>query len=946
MSTILRPISSLAAGFLHHRSAQMLTHGSLVALTVAYFGLLLWLPFWAAFVPCVYVLHNIGILLHEYFHGNGFRRYRANHRVVTLWDGLMMMFGTVEVMRGMHLSHHKWLNAPAQGHSPLLQQRDGPRRFTMLAAFDAVRYVAQVADALRGRMPFIKRDRILAGFGLSIVSVAAWIAVGHGDIAWRSLLITLFTVAVPVSLRGAIEHASHPGDPGFANEYRTLLPHFNVNRHIHHHIDSTIPWYRLQWRTPHPLAPVNYFTYWFRLHVTKTLVPMQPMAAAERAAVSRPSHSGATGTLASTLYGLWVITTLCVLTPPLLKLSTDRVRAAGRSGQESSLLINAGNVDQLAKAWTYRTGDFSANEEGRAGTAFQATPVLHDGILYFPTPYSRVIALDAATGEERWTFDPVIDRSDRDHKMVTSRGVRVWVDPLTPAGSPCRVRVLAVSYDARLFALDGLTGQPCEGFGADGVVHLRAGVARIEGQELSYWVSPPPAIVHDMVVVGSTIYDNLRADAPSGVARAFDVRTGQLRWAWEPLAGVGAADTSGEWVSAGAANTWATMVTDEARDLLFVPTSSASPDHYGGLRPGANGYANSIVALRASTGQVVWHFQTVHHDLWDYDLAAPPALVSVRRQGVMIPAVVVTTKLGYVFVLDRETGAPLFPIEERPVPTSDVPGEVTWPTQPVPTLPRPLSPQGLSPDQAWGLTPIDRRACRLQIEKLRHDGVFAPPSLQGTLAMPGFLGGLQWGGAAWDQSSQLLIVNALHLAMVATLIPREGVDEAKEASRVQGRSQVGGQMRTPYGVRRDPLLSPLGLPCNPPPWGTLAAVDLVSGDVRWEVPLGTMRDLARIPTPASWGSINLGGPVVTGGLVFIGASMDSRIRAFALESGELVWEDELPAGGQATPLLYENPRDGRQMLVIAAGGHSQLHSALGDYVVAYALPSASDVRAK
>jgi quinoprotein glucose dehydrogenase len=237
------------------------------------------------------------------------------------------------------------------------------------------------------------------------------------------------------------------------------------------------------------------------------------------------------------------------------------------------------------------------------------------------------------------------------------------------------------------------------------------------------------------------------------------------------------------------------------------------------------------------------------------------------------------------------------------------------------------------------LTPLDRRACRNQIQALRHDGVFAPPSIRGTVAMPGFLGGLQWGGAAWDQTEQLLVVNALHLAMVATLIPREGVDDAREASRASGRSMVGAQSRAPYGVRREPLLSPLGLPCNPPPWGTLAAVDLASGEVRWEKPLGTMSDLARIPTPSAWGSINLGGPVVTGGLVFIGATMDSRIRAFALSSGDLVWEDDLPASGQATPLLYANPVDGRQMLVIAAGGHSQLMSTLGDYVVAYALPS-------
>jgi quinoprotein glucose dehydrogenase len=334
----------------------------------------------------------------------------------------------------------------------------------------------------------------------------------------------------------------------------------------------------------------------------------------------------------------------------------------------------------------------------------------------------------------------------------------------------------------------------------------------------------------------------------------------------------------------------------------------------------------------------VWHFQTVHHDLWDYDLAAPPALIMVNRDGVSVPAVVISTKLGYVFVLHRETGAPLFPIEEVPVPASDVPGETAWPTQPMPVLPRPLTAQTLTPDDAWGLTPFDRSACRKRIEELRHDGVFTPPSLQGSVAMPGFLGGLQWGGAAWDASRQLLVVNAVHLATVATLIPRDNEAEARAASRADGKSQVGGQARTPYAVRRDVLLSPLGVPCNPPPWGTLAAIDMVSGEVRWEVPLGTMRDLVHIPTPRAWGSLNLGGPVVSGGLVFIGATMDRRIRAFEILSGRMVWEAEVPASIQSTPTFYENTSDGRQMLVVAAGGHSQFRTALGDYVIAYALP--------
>jgi quinoprotein glucose dehydrogenase len=613
--------------------------------------------------------------------------------------------------------------------------------------------------------------------------------------------------------------------------------------------------------------------------------------------------------------------------------------ALARTTEAPVPLISAANVDLLEVAWTYRTGDVSANEDGRAGTAFEATPVLHGRTLYLTTPYTRVIALDAATGQERWTFDPGIDRSDRHHKMVTSRGVTVWTDDTAVDGTRCAVRVFAASYDARLFALDAGTGQPCAGFGSGGVINLRNGIARIEGREHTYWAAPPPTVVGDLVVMGSTIMDNHNADAPSGVVRAFDARSGALRWAWDPLPGVGAHDRQGQWVSAGAANTWATIVADPVRDLLFIPTSSPSPDHYGGLRPGPNAFANSIVALRASTGQVVWHFQTVHHDLWDYDLAAPPLLITIQRDGLAIPAVVVGTKLGFLFVFHRETGAPLFPIREVPVPASDVPGESASPTQPMPILPRPLAPQGLAADDAWGLTPLDRQACRNQIKRLRSDGVFTPPSLQGSVTMPGFLGGLQWGGAGWDSSRQLLVVNAVHIAMVATLVPRAEVAAAERALEGNRKAYMAPQDRTPYGVRREALLSPLGIPCNAPPWGTLAAIDLVTGEVRWEVPFGTMRDLLGVPTPASWGSPNLGGPVVTGGLAFIGATMDRRLRAFDVLSGEQIWEDTLPASAQATPLLYTHPDDGRQVIVIAAGGHSGLMSTLGDYVIAYALPA-------
>ena len=597
--------------------------------------------------------------------------------------------------------------------------------------------------------------------------------------------------------------------------------------------------------------------------------------------------------------------------------------------------ITPATVHALAVAWTYRTGDVSDGEDGKAATAFEATPVMVDSVLYFSTPSSRVVALDAETGREIWTIDPGLDPTGQ--ALITSRGVSVWLDLERAEGEPCRRRVFLAALDARLFALDGRSGTPCPDFGRDGQVDLGAGVDRIAGRREDYQQTAPPAVVADVVVVGSKISDSKVADAPSGVVRAFDARTGALRWSWEPLPGVGGRTEEGDYVPAGAANTWATITADGERDLVFVPTGSASPDHWGGLRPGDNLYANSLVALRASTGERVWHFQMVHHDLWDYDLPAPPALVTVRRGGRDIPAVAQSTKMGYVFVLDRETGEPLFPVEERPVPASDVPGEVVSPTQPVPVLPRPLAPQGFPPEEAWGLTPIDRLACRRQVEALRSDGIFTPPSLRGSIAYPGFIGGMEWGGVAFDPASGLLVTNTNRLATVATLIPAHDVKAAGYDR--DSKVSIARQTPAPYGVKRGVLLSPLGIPCTPPPWGMLHAVDTRTGEVRWEVPLGTSRDLTKVPVPFDWGSVNLGGPVISGGLVFIGASMDRRIRAYELATGTLVWEHGLPASAQATPLTYRARAGGRQYLVIAAGGHAGLHSSLGDSVVAFALPA-------
>jgi quinoprotein glucose dehydrogenase len=606
--------------------------------------------------------------------------------------------------------------------------------------------------------------------------------------------------------------------------------------------------------------------------------------------------------------------------------------------------VTVDNVRHLEVAWTYRTGDFRTHADGLAGTTFEATPVMVDGVLYLVTPYGRAIALDADTGAELWTFDPGFDRSDTHHAMLASRGLAVWVDPERDPEEECAVRVLSPVYDARLFALDGRTGRPCSDFADGAAIDLATGVTGIAGRRDELKQTAPPTIIGESVVVGSTLSDSRHARAPSGAVRAFDVRTGALRWVWEPLVGVVDEANRGRdeppaasSPPAGAANTWATITADPERDLLFVPTSSPSPDHYGGLRPGDNRYANSLVALRASTGEAVWHFQMVHHDLWDYDLPSPPALIELELDGARVPAVVQTTKMGYVFVFHRETGEPLFDVEERAVPASDVPGEWASPTQPVPVRPRPLTPHGLRPSDAWGITPFDRAACRRSIEGHRSDGVFAPPSLRGTIAYPGFIGGMEWGGVGYDPSSRLLVTNTNRIAMVATLVPRDVADTLQPPAG-GSKYSLGMQEGTPYAVRREPLLSPLGIPCSPPPWGMLHAIDMATGEVAWEVPLGTISDLTKVPTPGRWGSPNLGGPLVTGGVVFIGATMDRRFRAFALTTGELVWTAKLPASAQASPLTYRARPDGRQLVVIAVGGHDGMGSSLGDWVIAYALP--------
>ena len=584
--------------------------------------------------------------------------------------------------------------------------------------------------------------------------------------------------------------------------------------------------------------------------------------------------------------------------------------------------IRTDNVARLEVAWTYRTGEpLVALAGGGRPPAFEATPVYAFGLLYVGTPYGKVIALDPETGQERWAFDARIPRT-ASFGDFANRGVSVWTDAKKDAG-PCRERVFFASIDARLVALDARTGATCADFGKQGEIDLKTGLRRGPEYLGEYEQTSPPAVIDDLVVVGSAIADNHRAASVTGEVRAFDARTGALRWTFDPLP---------DNPEAGGANAWSRIVTDPDRHLVFVPTGSPSPDYYGGLRQGDNRFANSVVALRAATGALAWHFQTVHHDLWDYDVATPPALFATERGGRTVAGVAVGSKTGHLFLLDRETGAPLFPVEERPVPASDVPGEAASRTQPFPTLPPALVPQRLGADEAWGASEADRSWCREQLQALRSEGIFTPPSLRGTLVIPGNVGGLHWGGVAFAREQGLLIAPTNRLVALARLVPQAEVGGYRKEHPDR---ETTGQRGAPYAMSRIFLRAPSGLPCNPPPFGTLSAVEVATGKIRWEVPLG------QLPFPGArpeWGSVNLGGPLATGGgLVFIGASVDPAIRAFDAATGAVLWKGALPASARSVPMSFQGP-SGKQYVVIAAGGHDPAFGPLDNAIVAFRLP--------
>jgi quinoprotein glucose dehydrogenase len=601
-------------------------------------------------------------------------------------------------------------------------------------------------------------------------------------------------------------------------------------------------------------------------------------------------------------------------------------------------IINRGNVKTLKVAWTYRTGDAYEPKNSRP-TAFEATPLYIGGTLYLSTALGRVIALDPITGTQRWAYDGKVPR-DKGYGDFANRGVSSWTSPKG------QLRIVIATVDARLIAIDAATGQPSKDFGDNGVVDLRAGLRIAPKGFGDYEETSPPAVVGNTIIVGSGVADNGATDQPSGEIRGFDAATGKLKWTWDPIPQdprAPGADTwkSGSAARTGAANAWSIIAADPERNLVFVPTGSASPDYYGGERLGNNLFANSIVALRADTGQRVWHFQTVHHDLWDYDVASPPILFDVRRNGRTIPAVGVGSKTGNFFILNRETGEPVFGVEEREVPKSDIAGEASSPTQPFPIAPRPLVPQKFAPEDIWGADDADREACRAEISKLRNEGIFTPPSVRGTLAVPGNIGGMAWGGAAYDRTHDLLVIPNNRFVAEVRLIPRASFDkERSEGRNLGGDWEFAAQRGTPYGMARRFVLSPgHKLPCNRPPWGMLTAVSARTGEVKWETTVGRFPWTENPTESAQWGSIILGGPIVTaGGLAFQAGVFDPAIYAFDVEKGTQLWKGDLPTSARSTPMTYQAP-NGKQYVVVSAGGHGVRGAApLGDYVVAFAPP--------
>lgn len=606
-------------------------------------------------------------------------------------------------------------------------------------------------------------------------------------------------------------------------------------------------------------------------------------------------------------------------------------------GQYSPLeQINRDNLGRLRVLWTYDSPDAAAGQPPivARNIVIEATPILVNDTLITCTALHRVVALEAMTGKPRWNFDPQVSKQVPSYKC---RGVVIWIDSQPSAGqSGCVQRIFSTSGDGRLFAVDARNGQLCSGFGSGGFVDMREHLGPLKTNE--YYNSAPPLVVNDLVLANSAVRDGFRNDTAGGVLRAWDARTGALVWAWDPvgapLHAVTAAEVrDGATFTRGTPNIWTYMSADEERGLVFVSTGNAPPDHFKGAERPIDIYGSSVVALKATSGEVVWNFATVHHDLWDYDVAGQPVLYTAGD----VPALAVSTKQGHIFLLNRLTGKPLFPVEERPVPQTDVPGEWTSPTQPFPTHPAPLHAAPLTSNDLTSI-PFMSGGCEEMFDGLRNEGVFTPPSLRGTLENPGIAGGFGWGSGAINPRSHILIATYLNMPFIVQLVARTHPGDGTQDDRPFNWMELP-QYGAPYEVKRRPFISGQGVPCIAAPWGEIQAVDLGSGDLLWHKPLGSLR--GRVPLIGSL--INAGMPVAGGalqtgaGLVFVAASSDETLRALDAANGEELWSTHLPFSAHATPMTFTLPDSGRQLLVVASGGALTLDQKAGDRLIAFAL---------
>jgi len=582
--------------------------------------------------------------------------------------------------------------------------------------------------------------------------------------------------------------------------------------------------------------------------------------------------------------------------------------------------ITRDNVDQLKVAWEFDTGDSSDGEgEYPYRSAFEATPLVVDGALYIVSPFHRLFALDAVTGEQRWMFDSDLDRTDR-VTLYLSRGASYWSD-----GE--HKRVLLGNQDGLLFSIVAETGKLDPDFGDNGRLDLTSGM--VEGRDGQYGLTSPVALCRDTVITGSWVSDGLPR-GPSGDVRGFDVRSGKLKWRFHtvPHPGEFGAETwqGDSWKDRGGVNAWSTITVDPENGLAYLPLTSPSIDFYGGDRKGDNLFSDSLVALDCETGERRWHFQTIHHDLWDWDLPAAPNLVTLVRDGAEVPAVVQIAKTGFIFVFNRLTGEPLFPIEERPVPQGDIPGERYSPTQPFPTKPPPFARQQMTRDEITDVTPESRAECLEMLAEAQVEGpIFRPIGREPTVMFPGTNGGANWGGGSFDPDTDTLYVNSMDVGALFRIVEREGGDPPwRNRGTPKGRLWDSNQY-----------------PCQEPPWGHLTAIDLNTGEFRWRAILGELDELTARGVPKT-GAPNLGGSVVTkGGLVFIAATNDDRFRAFDKDTGEQVWETRLPASGHASPMSYLGA-DGRQYVAIAAGGGNKYNKKFIAKLMVFALPKAAE----